>query len=254
MSQNPEYPHILQQGNLTTQWNKSYKEISIICSADSGMKLAGSSLPSPNSRDDCIPNKNDAGTNPLGLPTPDKLKHVHDVLVSSLKKFFAQTPNYTIFDKDVIFENRFRGTVTKGLFLYVTQMYILNTIGHMKHAYVHMDIIKTTIHPEDGTVKVRWRIKGIKSRQAFIGFWKARKWSISDVKQDDMFNWYDGFSTFHVNSEGLIYRHVADNMMPDEEKLSSRPGTIAKLAVAIGLWPRPVAGHSSVIQEMPSLF
>lgn len=37
-----------------------------------------------------------------------------------------------------------------------------------------------------------------------------------------MFNdqeaWYDGFSTFNVGSDGLIFKHVVDRVMPDENK------------------------------------
>lgn len=49
----------------------------------------------------------------------------------------------------------------RGLFHYVKQMALLRTIGHLKFAYVKFDILKITSHPEDGTVKVRWRIRGI---------------------------------------------------------------------------------------------
>lgn len=29
---------------------------------------------------------------------------------------------------------------------------------------------------------------------------------------------YDGFSTFYVGSDGLVYKHVIDRVMPDENK------------------------------------
>lgn len=33
-----------------------------------------------------------------------------------------------------------------------------------------------------------------------------------------VFRWFDGFSTFYVNDKGLIVRHIADKVMPDEDK------------------------------------
>lgn len=35
---------------------------------------------------------------------------------------------------------------------------------------------------------------------------------------EDQESWYDGFSTFYVNSDGVIYKHVCDKMMPDDDK------------------------------------
>lgn len=34
----------------------------------------------------------------------------------------------------------------------------------------------------------------------------------------DHCRWLDGFSTFYVNDEGLVVRHIADKVMPDEDK------------------------------------
>ncbi|KAF2354535.1 Protein of unknown function DUF2358 [Trinorchestia longiramus] len=213
------------------------------------------SSPAEKTRDQCTPAKTPAGDAPHGLPSEDKLQHVHDVLVKSLSTFFLKPLDYSIYDKNIIFENRFRGTVTKGLSMYAVQMALLNTIGHLKHASIKFDIIKTTVHPEEATIKVRWRIKGIKPTKALYSFW-VRKWRLTEIQQNDSWNWYDGFSTFHVNSTGLVAKHIADNMMPDDDKLRIRTkaGIFVKMATMLGLMPRPAAGHTSVMQDIPPLF
>lgn len=48
-----------------------------------------------------------------------------------------------------------------GLYHYVKQIALLRTVGHLKFAYVKFEILKITMHPEDDTVKIRWRIRGI---------------------------------------------------------------------------------------------
>lgn len=50
---------------------------------------------------------------------------------------------------------------SRGLYHYVKQVALLRIIGHLRFAYVKFNILKITTHPEDGTVKVRWRISGI---------------------------------------------------------------------------------------------
>ena len=41
------------------------------------------------------------------------------------------------------------------------QVAILRALGHIKFAYVKFEILKITSHPEDSTVRVRWRIRGL---------------------------------------------------------------------------------------------
>lgn len=44
---------------------------------------------------------------------------------------------------------------------YVRQVALLRTVGHLRFAFVKFEILKITKHPEDGTVRIRWRIRGL---------------------------------------------------------------------------------------------
>ena len=44
-----------------------------------------------------------------------------------------------------------------------------------------------------------------------VQFWKIKLWNWKGVK-DQMESWYDGFSTFYVGGDGLVYKHVADSV------------------------------------------
>lgn len=50
-----------------------------------------------------------------------------------------------------------------------------------------------------------------------LTFWRYRLWNIKHMFNDQE-AWYDGFSTFNVGSDGLIFKHVVDRVMPDENK------------------------------------
>ncbi|RZC33147.1 C6orf136 -like, partial [Asbolus verrucosus] len=174
-------------------------------------------------------------------PAPDKLSHVYDVLMNTLPNLFTQTMDYSIYHPEVVFENNIRGTTTVGLYNYVKQIALLRTVGHLKFAYVKLEVLKITKHPEDSTVKVRWRIRGISALKVMITFWKYKLWNFREMF-DKTEAWYDGFSTFYVNVHGEVYKHVADKMMPDSDaavdRVPTAPIGAAKLALITGLIPK----------------
>lgn len=85
-------------------------------------------------------------------------------------------------------------------------------MGHFKYAFVKMDIIKITKHPDEFTIKCRWTIRGISGMKVMLKFWKYKLWKLREVLNDTE-TWYDGFSTFYLGNDGLIIKHVADRVI-----------------------------------------
>lgn len=169
-------------------------------------------------------------------PSEEQLHRVFDVLANTLPKLFIQPLDYSIYNPNLIFENNIRGMRTEGLYHYVKQVALLRTVGHLKYAYVTLEVLKITKHPEDNTVKVRWRIKGISALKVMFQFWKYKLWKLKEIFADTE-AWYDGFSVFHVGPDGLIYKHVADKIMPDDDKVVEPQKNVIspKLALFVGL-------------------
>lgn len=186
-----------------------------------------------------LSNKQSDGA-PEGRPSPEKLFHVYKTLAETLPKLFVTPMDYSIYHENLIFENNIKNTRTVGLLNYVRQVAWLRTVGHLKFAYVKFEILKITQHPEDGTVKVRWRIRGIPALKVMFQFWRYKLWEWRDMfeKSD---SWYDGFSTFYVNEDGKVTKHVADKMMPDSDTVTETSPTnlgAAKLALIVGIIPK----------------
>ncbi|CAH1964863.1 unnamed protein product [Acanthoscelides obtectus] len=176
---------------------------------DTSLKRFSKPVPEANDNERLFAEQDD-NSNP-NKPSPDKLLHVYNVLGDNLPKLFIQPLDYTIYHADIIFEDNIRNIRTVGMYNYVKQVALLRIVGHIKFAYVKFDILKITFHPEDSTVKVRWSIKGISALTVMTKFWKYKLWNFKEIfeKTD---NWYDGFSTFYVNAEGKIVKHVADKV------------------------------------------
>ncbi|XP_076654397.1 uncharacterized protein LOC143359910 [Halictus rubicundus] len=170
-------------------------------------------------------------------PTETQLKNIFNTLREDLPDVFARTINYTIYTEDMIFINNFKGTVITGIHNYLKQVLWLRLLGHLKFAYVKLEILKITMHPEDSSIKVRWRIVGISGTRVFLTFWMIKAWDIKNHTKHSSEGWYDGFSTFYVNNNGKVFKHVADKMMPDQSNLMEKLKTpvAAKLALFLPL-------------------
>lgn len=178
--------------------------------------------------------------NKEGRPTEEQLMKVFYNLSDVMPKLFVQPLDYSIYSPNLIFVNNIRGTTTVGLFHYVKQMALLRTVGHLKFAYVKLEVLKITAHPEDCSIKMRWRIKGISGLKVLFMFWKIKIWNMKEIFKDQEL-WYDGFSTFYVGGDGLIQKHVVDKVMPDQDIMTDdeeKAPIAAKIALLIGLLPR----------------
>lgn len=71
-----------------------------------------------------------------------------------------------------------------GLYHYVKQIALLRTIGHLKYAYVKLEIIKITKHSDDGTIQIRWRVRGISGLKVMLKFWKYKLWKLKEIFED----------------------------------------------------------------------
>ena len=175
--------------------------------------------------------KNSDSTQPRP-PTISDLEHAFNVLSETLPKLFIQPLDYSIYSPNLEFLNNITGKHTIGLYHYVKQIAVLRTVGHLKYAYVKFEILKITKHPEEFTIKIRWRVRGISGLKVMLNFWKYKLWDLKGVFESQE-SWYDGFSICYLGDNGLIYKVVVDKVMPDENQqivesnAIVEPGTMA---------------------------
>ncbi|KAI4503606.1 hypothetical protein M0802_001009 [Mischocyttarus mexicanus] len=180
-------------------------------------------------------NDKELATDRDGRPSKEQLQHIFTCLSNDLPNFFGKTLNYSIYSPHIIIVNNIKGVEMQGLFNYIKQVVLLRTLAHFKFAYVKLNVLKITINPEDDTIQVRWRINGISGLKTLFTLWRYKFWKIKEALSDAEV-WYDGFSTYYVGADGLIYKHVIDKLMPDQSKLyeKDKPVVVTKLALFIG--------------------
>lgn len=150
-------------------------------------------------------------------PTQSDLDHAFATLSETLPKLFIQPLDYSIYSPNVEVQNNITGKHTIGLYHYIKQIALLRTVGHLKYAYVKFEVLKITKHPDDFTVKIRWRVRGISGLKVMFNFWKYKLWDLKGVF-DSQESWYDAFTICHLGDNGLISRVIVDKVMPDENR------------------------------------
>ncbi|KAH8237346.1 hypothetical protein KR038_010153 [Drosophila bunnanda] len=174
-------------------------------------------------------NTNNADSNPKeNARKPEDLDRAYEVLRTTLPKLFVEPLDYSIYSPGLIFQNNITGKHTIGLYHYVKQIAILRTVGHLKYAYVKFEVLKITKHPDDYTVRIRWRVRGISGLKVMFQFWKYKIWQLKEVLKDQE-AWYDGYSVCYLGDDGLIAKHVVDKVMPDESRESVENTSAAAL-------------------------
>jgi hypothetical protein len=158
-------------------------------------------------------------------PTEEQLLAVNEELTIEIRRFFNHGHNFNMYTNDILFEDNVRGVRTKGLTAYMQSLFKAKIMGHIKYTRVSVKILKTTQHPEDGTVRVRWRIEGVPGMLSFV--LNPFRMPSTVMKQTE---WIDGFSIFYVNGNAKIFKHVCNKMIPDQESVVKKP-----LGVALGV-------------------
>lgn len=180
----------------------------------------------------------DTGSAHPGKASEEQLQKVFNTLAANLPNFFAQPHAYSLYHKDIVFHNNIRGVTTHGIAGYVQQLALVRILGHLRYAHVKLEILKMTLHKDDGTIRIRWRITGVSGLRVLFMFWKFKIWQWRKMMNQEA-EWTDGFSVMYVGADGLIYRHDCDKIMPDDEPEKVKPANVAlKLALMLGLTPQ----------------
>jgi len=135
-------------------------------------------------------------------PDPTQLSSVLLKVREEIPEFFLKTPDYSIYHQNVKFVNTIIGASTNGIYQYRVQIAGFRFMVLSCMTDLSMDVLKISKHPNEGAIKVRWRIKGIPLLTKILPYIGRR---LRDG--EDCYRYLDGFSIFEVGSDGLIHCH-----------------------------------------------
>ncbi len=70
---------------------------------------------------------------------------------------------------------------THGINAYIRNLSLVKFMGHLKYSHVKLTVLKITQHPEDSTVRVRWRIVGVPGLRVIFMFWNYKLFNLKQL-------------------------------------------------------------------------
>ncbi|XP_031821090.1 uncharacterized protein C6orf136 homolog isoform X2 [Sarcophilus harrisii] len=140
-----------------------------------------------------------------GNPSMEEhLAVMHEKLRQELPNLFLRSHDYNLYSSDVEFINEILNIRTKGRTWYILSLTLCRFLAWNYFAQLQLEVLRLSQHPEDWTLQARWRLVGLPTHLLFLRFYRRDK--------DELYRTYDAYSTFYLNSEGLIYRHRLDKI------------------------------------------
>ncbi|CAJ1083627.1 uncharacterized protein C6orf136 homolog [Xyrichtys novacula] len=171
----------------------------------------------------------------------EKLALMYERLRIELPGFFMKTHDYSMYSKDLEFVNGFLNTKTRGLVMYQLTLSLWRVLCMCYYTNAQLEVLKLTKHPEDKTIKARWRIRGLPFHTLLLRFYRKDK--------SHLYRSFDAFSTFYIGQDGLIHCHKVEKMMPASPPVLPRIGSLlAGALVALG-----VQEHRPALNLLPLL-
>uniref|UniRef100_A0A2K5CST5 Chromosome 6 open reading frame 136 n=1 Tax=Aotus nancymaae TaxID=37293 RepID=A0A2K5CST5_AOTNA len=167
-------------------------------------------------------------TTPSGDPSMEEhLSVMYERLRQELPNLFLQSHDYSLYSLDVEFINEILNIRTKGRTLYILSLTLCRFLAWNYFAQLRLEVLQLTRHPENWTLQARWRLVGLPIHLLFLRFYKRDK--------DELYRTYDAYSTFYLNSSGLICRHRLDKLMPSHSPPTPVKKLLVGALVALGL-------------------
>jgi len=146
------------------------------------------------------------------------LEHIQKRLEYTVPMLFRYHLDYTFYCDDVLMEDHILNIERRGLDSIRRYFGIVSISGMIMFPLINATILNCVPLIDDGTVHLRWRIVYLTYLQfpAIIYHKSVNKVDLSEKR----LKWYDGYSIFHVNGEGLVYKFTIQRVMPDLDNVS----------------------------------
>lgn len=113
--------------------------------------------------------------------------------------------------------------VVTGGINYLQQLNLLRIYAHLRWVFVQLQVKGVQVSTEEGIVRIRFCIKGFGMLQMLLRYFQQQLYKKENMSKNAP-TWMEAISSYHVDKEGKIFRHVLDNK--DEDKGENVKSTV----------------------------
>ncbi|XP_054510159.2 uncharacterized protein C6orf136 homolog [Agelaius phoeniceus] len=194
-----------------------------------GRRLLLGPAPGPSPSPGTPPPKGSGGSPPQSPPPSmeEHLASMHERLRHELPNFFLKIPDYALYAPDVEFQCQHLHLHTRGRAMYAVAVALCRALAWGYFASLRLEVLALTRHPEDWSLRARWRLTGLPLHLLLLRWYRRDKRTLLRS--------YDALSTFFLNPQGLIRCHRVDKLMPAPTAVPEPKKLLVAAALAVAL-------------------
>ncbi|XP_003738875.1 uncharacterized protein LOC100898676 [Galendromus occidentalis] len=162
--------------------------------------------------------------------TEAQLVDIKEKMAKSIPRIFLVSHNFSDYHPNMVFEDNIRKVTTNGIFNYYLQVSQVRWYCLLRYASSSVDVLKITHDTQDSKVCIRWTFKGSYTLKYLRGALHA----FLTKTQVEPSRVVDGFSIMYVGSDGLVWKHVIEKMIPDTDSMLQNDPTKSLIHPKIG--------------------
>uniref|UniRef100_A0A0N5AVX6 Ovule protein n=1 Tax=Syphacia muris TaxID=451379 RepID=A0A0N5AVX6_9BILA len=182
------------------------------------------------------PSSSSTASTSYGPPNAYHLDHIRKRLEFTVPLMFRKNLDFTFYSHDVICDDHLLNVQRIGIPRLMSHLGMYSICCQILFPHIEMETLSIIPILDDGTVRLRWRVKHVSLLRAL-----TNPLMLSYNYRIKRLHWFDGYSIFYVNGEGLVDKMTIQRTIPDSERNVNKKTTTQKIAERIGVLPKEAA-------------
>lgn len=150
------------------------------------------------------------------------LQEAQEVLCKATQEFFVGQHDHSMFHPEMVFENRVTGRVINGYVHYRSYLSLVKMYGHIRYIFVVSQVQSSWRKEEEQSVSIHFKFSGMGIVAMGIKYFPKKLYSVKNMLAESR-TWLEAVSTFYIDNNGKIVRHVVDNKNVDHDRTVKSP-------------------------------
>jgi len=155
-------------------------------------------------------------------PSESVLRETQAHLCDFTTNFFIVTLDQERFHPNITLDNRISGNTVQGFKYYNAYLGFVKLYGLCRFVTVSSRVCQTYINEEEQSITIHFRFFGLGFIETALKFFPKQLYKRENVIKEQRI-WLEAVSTYYLDSDGQIIRHVVDDKDIDHDRVVKNP-------------------------------